>query len=320
MRINLTEPILIMNIDKRFRNIVLSLIGLLGSFTSYSQSDPMYTQYYFNMQTINPAYAGTWQTMGFMALTRLQWLGVQGHPKTQTFSVQAPFRTENMGLGMNIVNDKIGLERRLFVNLDYSYRLTIKENTFLRFGIKGGFTNYSNPLPFYKTYDPNDPNYMLEIKNRFMPNVGVGAFLSNTHSYFGLSVPKLIEAKFNNTSNDNYTVTDYRQIYASGGWVFDLSGDVKFKPTVLAKIVEGAPLQCDLSANILLKEKFWLGTMYRSGDAVGVMAQWIFQNNFRIGYTIDFTTSTIRKYHKGVHEIMVSYEIKWNDDILPRYF
>jgi type IX secretion system PorP/SprF family membrane protein len=280
----------------------------------------MYTQYFFNMQTINPAYAGTWQTLGFMALTRLQWVGVQGHPNTQTFSIQAPFKTENMGLGMNIVNDKIGLERRLFFNLDYSYGLTINENTFLRLGIKGGFTNYSNPLPFYKTYDPNDPNYMLEINNRFMPNVGVGAFLSTDLYYLGISVPKLIEAKFSSTSNENYTVTDYRQIYASGGWVYEVSQDVKFKPAFLTKIVKGAPLQYDLSANFLLNEKFWLGAMYRSGDAVGVIAQWIIRDQFRIGYSMDFTISNIRKYQKGVHEIMVSYEIKKNKLISPRYF
>lgn len=309
-----------MNIDKRFRNIILSLIGLFSSFNSFSQSDPMYTQYYFNMQTINPAYAGSWQSMGFTALTRLQWLGIKGHPSTQTFSFQAPINEENMGIGMNIVNDKIGLEKRLFVNLDYSYRLIIQENTFLRFGIKGGFTNYSNPLPFYKTYDPNDPNYMLEVKNKFMPNVGVGAFLSSDIIYFGISVPKLIESKFSNTSNENYTVTDYRQIYASGGWVYEVSSNVKFKPAFLTKIAKGSPLQYDLSANFLLNEKFWLGAMYRSGDAVGVIAQWIIKDQFRIGYAMDFTTTGIRKYQKGVHEIMVSYEIKKNKLISPRYF
>jgi type IX secretion system PorP/SprF family membrane protein len=255
-----------------------------------------------------------------MALTRLQWLGVEKHPNTQTFSVQSPFRSENMGLGFNLVNDKIGLEKRIIFNMDYSYRLKLKEDLFLRFGIKGGFTNYSNPLPFYSTYDPNDPNYMLEVSNKLMPNVGVGTFLSTSRYYLGVSVPGLVQSKFSITSNENFTITDYRQIYITGGRIFDLSTDVKFKPTLMTKIMKGSPFQYDLSANFLLKDKFWLGTMYRSGDAFGVMAQWIFKDSFRVGYTIDFTTTNIRKYQKGVHEIMVSYEIKWNKDIPPRYF
>jgi type IX secretion system PorP/SprF family membrane protein len=272
------------------------------------------------MQTINPAYAGTWQTIGFMAISRLQWVGIDGHPSTQTFSIQTPFSSENVGVGMNIVHDKIGMENRMLFNLDYSYRISMGDHTSLRFGIKGGFTNYSNPLPFYTTYDPGDPNFMTDVHNKFMPNVGVGAFLSSERAYLGVSVPRLVESKFNVSSSENFTLTDYRQLYASGGLVFNLSRDIKFKPTFISKIVEEAPFQYDVSANFLFAEKFWLGAMYRSGDAVGVIAQWIFQNRFRIGYSADFTTTEVRKYHKGVHEIMLSYEIDWHRFISPRYF
>jgi len=296
------------------------LIILTASLISSGQQDPMYTQYIFNMQTINPAYTGTWQTIGFLAISRLQWVGIEGHPSTQTFSLQSPFKSENVGLGMNVVHDKIGMENRILFNLDYSYRLSIGEKTSLRFGIKGGFTNYSNPLPFYTVYDPGDPNFMTDVHNKFMPSFGIGAFLSSERAYFGVSVPKLVESKFNVTSSDNYTITDYRQLYTSGGLVFDLTRNIKFKPTFITKLVEQAPFQYDLSANFLFAEKFWLGAMYRSGDAVGVIAQWIFQNRFRIGYSADFTTTDVRKYHKGVHEIMVSYEVDWRKFISPRYF
>lgn len=296
------------------------LILLTLSLISRGQQDPMYTQYIFNMQTINPAYTGTWQTIGFLAISRLQWIGIEGHPATQTFSLQTPFKSENVGIGMNVVHDKIGMENRILFNLDYSYRLSLSEKTSLRFGIKGGFTNYSNPLPFYSLYDAGDPNFMTDVHNKFMPNVGVGAFLSSQRAYFGVSVPKLVESRFNVNASDNFTVTDFRQLYASGGLVFDLSTGIKFKPTFITKMVEEAPFQYDVSANFLFGEKFWLGAMYRSGDAVGVIAQWIFQNRFRIGYSADFTTTDVRKYHKGVHEIMVSYEVDWHKFISPRYF
>ena len=309
-----------MNIKRTIRRAVSVIIILYSSLFAEGQQDPMYTQYIFNMQTMNPAYAGTWQTIGFMALTRLQWVGIDGAPTTQTFSLQTPFKSENVGLGLNIVHDKIGMENRLLFNIDYSYRVNLSDNTSLRFGIKGGFTNYSNPLGLYTTYEKGDPNFQMDVNNRFMPNVGVGVFLYSNRAYLGLSVPKLVEARFKDTDNNFTTLTELRQIYAAGGMVFDLSNDVKFKPSFIAIAAEGVPLQYDLSANFLFNEKLWLGAMYRSGDAVGVVVQWIFQNRFRIGYSADFTTTDIRKYQRGVHEIMVSYEIDWHKFISPRYF
>jgi type IX secretion system PorP/SprF family membrane protein len=314
---------IIMYMTKTIRKALLVLLILSSSLLSVGQRDPMYTQYIFNMQTINPAYAGTWQSIGFIALTRLQWVGISGAPTTQTFSIQTPFKSENVGLGLNIVHDQIGMENRLLVNVDYSYRLSISDASSLRFGIKGGFTNYSNPLGLYTTYTLGDPNFQGYIDNKFMPNVGVGAFLYSSRYYLGLSVPKLVETQFKTNENGNYVSTqlsELRELYASGGLVFDLSANVKFKPTFIAKYVQQAPFQYDLSANFLFGEKVWLGAMYRSGDAIGVIAQWIIQNRFRIGYSADFSTTDIARYHKGVHEIMVSYEIDWHKFISPRYF
>jgi len=309
-----------MRIKMTIRKAVSVLLILSSSLFAKGQQDPMYTQYIFNMQTINPAYAGTWQTIGFTALTRLQWVGISGAPTTQTFSIQTPFKSENVGLGLNIVHDKIGMEDRLLFNIDYSYRLSLSDNTSLRFGIKGGFTNYTNPLGLYTTYVPGDPNFQGEINNRFMPNVGIGVFIYSSRSYLGFSVPKLVEAQFKDTQNNYTTLTELRQLYAAGGLVFDVSNDIKFKPSFIAIAAQGIPFQYDLSANFLFNEKLWIGAMYRSGDAIGVVVQWIFQNRFRIGYSADFTTTDIRTYQKGVHEIMVSYEIDWHKFISPRYF
>ena len=309
-----------MYIKKTIRKALLVSLILSSSLISVGQRDPMYTQYIFNMQTINPAYAGTWQSIGFIALSRLQWVGIQGAPSTQTLSIQTPFKSENVGLGFNIVHDEIGMENRLLVNFDYSYRISISDASSLRFGIKGGFTNYSNPLGLYTTYDPNDPNFQGYIDNRFMPNVGVGTFLYSNRYYLGLSVPKLVQARFKETEGNYATLSELREIYFSGGLVFDLSPNVKFKPTFITKYSQAAPFQFDISANFLFNEKLWLGAMYRSGDAVGVVVQWIIQNRFRIGYSADFSTTDIRRYHKGVHEVMVSYEIDWHKFISPRYF
>ena len=295
---------------------------VLGTLLSKGQQDPMYTQYIFNLQTVNPAYVGYWQTTGVTLLTRDQWVGLNGHPTTQTFSFQTPLRNENVGIGFNVVIDKVGLEKRLLVNLDYSYQIHLSENTSLRFGLKGGFTNYTNNLSQYVQSDPNDPLFQGTVENKFMPNAGVGLFLSSEKYYLSLSLPKIIENKYQSNVNNFSTTSEVRHFFFGGGLLLNLSQNIKFKPSFMTKSVAGAPFEYDLSLNFLLAEKFWIGAMYRSGDAVGGIAQWIISNKLRFGYAYDFTTSGLRNYQKGVHEVMISYEFVYSKRryISPRYF
>jgi len=303
---------------------MLALLIISGPLYSIGQQDPMYTQYIFNLQTVNPAYAGSWQTMGFMALTRHQWVGITGHPTTQTFSFQTPFMNQNVGVGFDAVIDKLGSERRLMFNLDYSYRVMLSENTSLRFGIKGGFTNYSNDLASLQPYPDGvqDQVLMGVVENKFMPNVGTGLFLSSPKYYLSFSLPRLIQNSFKENTGNFSKMSEVREFYFAGGMVYKLSDNVKFKPTFMTKATVGSPFQYDISANFLLAEKFWIGGMYRSGDAVGAIAQWIINSKFRIGYAADFTLTQLRNYHHGVHEVMISYEIAFTKKSFasPRYF
>lgn len=309
----------------KIRKAILALLIICGPLYSIGQQDPMYTQYIFNLQTVNPAYAGSWQTMGFMALSRYQWVGFTGHPTTQTFSFQTPFVSQNVGIGFNAILDKLGSERRLMVNLDYSYRVKLTESASLRFGLKGGFTNYSNDLTSLKP-DPDgisDQVLNADVENKFMPNVGFGLFLSSQKYYLSLSLPRLIQNSFlENTENSINMSDEVRQYYFAGGMVFTLSENVKFKPTFMTIAAVGSPCQYDISANFLLAEKFWIGGMYRSGDAFGAIVQWIINGKFRIGYAADFTTSGLKHYHQGIHEVMISYEIASlkRRFVSPRYF
>ncbi len=307
------------------KKIALAMLMTMGVLLSKAQQDPMYTQYIFNLQTINPAYAGSWKSIGVTALAREQWVGLQGHPSTQTFSFQTPLRSENVGLGMNVVLDHLGLEKRLSVNFDYSYQVLLSDITTLRFGIKAGFTNYSNNLTAYSQYPDNqsDPVYQTNIENKFMPNFGFGLYLSSEKYYLSLSLPRIIEGNYQINANNAYTTTsEIRHLFFAGGMVFRLTDNIKFKPTFMTQTVLGAPFQYDLSANLLLAEKFWIGGMYRSGDAIGAVAQWIFNKNLRFGYAYDFTTTDLQNFHNGVHEIMISYEFTYSNRryVSPRYF
>lgn len=303
---------------------ILSLA--IASLISNAQQDPMYSQYMFNTQTINPAYAGTWESIGFMVLARQQWTGLAGTPKTYSFSMQAPLKNEKVALGLNVINDKVGLEKRFYVFGDYSYLAPINRTTNLRLGLKGGFTNYSNDLNAYQTFSNGDPAFQGVINKQFMPNLGVGAFLYGEKFYMGLSVPKVINNVFDSNLQNSSVESELRHYYFMAGLVFDLGENVKFKPTMLTKATftsdYGAPVQLDLTANFLIKEQFWLGAMYRTGDSFGFIAQWIFDKKLRIGYAVDFTTTNLRNVSNGSHEIMISYELKFLKEkfVSPRYF
>ena len=284
----------------------------------------MFTQYNFNLQTINPAYAGSWDNLGFLVLGRHQWIGMGGAPKTYTFSMQTPTKFRNVDLGMNVVADKVGLEKRIMLNADYSYRVRISEESYLRFGLKAGISNYSNNLSEYTGYpgDAPDPMFMGDVDVKVMPNFGIGAFLYSDDYYIGLSLPKIIQNEFGNNYNNYSTWAEMRHFFLIAGYVFNLSEGLKFKPTFLTKATWGAPVEFDLTGNFLLKDKIWLGAMLRTGDSFGFIAQWIFDRQLRIGYSIDFTTTKLQHYHNGTHEVMVSYEFpslrrRWST---PRMF
>lgn len=303
--------------------VVVVLILVLTVKISRGQQDPMFTQYNFNTQTINPAYAGTWESMGFLVLGRYQWVGMDGAPTTYTFSMQTPTRKEKVALGINVINDQIGREQRLSLYGDYSYRLKISEQSYLRLGLKFGVTNYNNILSNYLQNDEDgrDPMSDGEIDVRYMPNYGIGGFLYSKNYYIGFSVPKIIRNEFKDNFANFSTRSELRHFFLIAGYVFDLSDDFKFKPTFLTKATMGAPVDFDFTANFLIRDQFWLGAMYRTGDSYGFIAQWVFDKKLRLGYAIDFTTTKLQRFHNGTHELMVSYELgfkrKWST---PRMF
>jgi len=309
---------------------ILMIIIVTGSLILKAQQDPMYTQYMFNTQTINPAYAGTWESFSFMVLGRQQWAGLEGAPQTYTFSMQAPLKNERIALGLNLINDVVGLEKRFYMFGDYSYLLPINEDMKLRLGLKGGFTNYSNNLQEYQTNAPGsgitDPAFTGEIDRKFVPNFGVGAFLYGEKYFVGFSIPKIIGHEFDNNYNNLSVSYELRHYFLTAGLVFDLGENIKFKPTMLTKATfsseTGAPVELDLSANFLIKERFWLGAMYRTGDSYGFIAQWIIDKKLRIGYSYDITTTNLQNFHSGSHEVMISYEMRFMKEMFasPRYF
>lgn len=309
---------------RRIKRTCLVVLLTLGALFAKGQQDPMYSLYNYNLQTVNPAYAGSWGTVGFLWLSRLQWVGMDGHPETHTFSFQMPINSKSVGIGFDMLYDKVGLETRISTAFDYSFRIALNHDATLRFGIRGGFTNYSNNLTAYTQYPDGitDPAFQTVVANKFMPNVGVGLYLESPKYFLSLAAPKLIQNSFQSNVTNFTTSSEIRHFFLSGGWIFNVNNFLKFKPTFMTHIVEGAPLEGELSANFLLGNRVWLGAMYRTGDSFSATAAWIINQNFRIGYAFDFTTSELSSYQQGVHEIMLTYEIAIakRKFISPRYF
>lgn len=251
------------------------LVMVIAANTTIAQQDPMYTQYYFNSQIVNPAYVGSWESLGFMALARHQWTGWDGAPRTYTFSMQSPMKNDRVGLGLNAISDNVFKEKRFGLWADYSYKVDFDEKTNMRFGLKAGFTNYSNNLLAYDVIDANDPLFQGDLENKFIPNFGAGLYLSNPSYYIGFSVPKLLHNEVNEESEDNpnnFSVqAEFRHFYLQGGMIFNLSENLKFKPTFMAKALKGVTPQFDFTGNFLIMERVWLGAMFRTKDRKSVV-------------------------------------------------
>jgi len=290
---------------------------------SHAQQDPMYTQYIDNLQTLNPAYAGSKEILTLMLVARNQWVSLPGAPDTRSIAIHTPFKGTQMGLGLSILNDKVGPVAQTGMYVDYSYRLYFNNDRTLALGLKGGINFYDANISTLTTNDPNDPVFANDINRNFLPNLGVGAFYYTNKYYLGLSIPKLIE----NTINENGVSTqsiNKEQIHSflMAGYVFDVNRIVKFKPSILAKYVHNAPISVDLNGTFLFYERLWLGGMYRMGDSFGGLIQMQVTNQLKIGYSYDLPISKLGAYNNGTHEIMISFDFNFGSGRIrsPRYF
>ncbi len=311
---------------KNYGRLAKIIILLLVSLQSMAQQDPIFTQYMFNGQIFNPAYAGMWEKIGFTALVREQWAGINRAPLTEAISFHTPLNNESVGLGFNIMNDTYGREKRLSVLADYAYEVYLTPRRRLRFGVKFGFVNYKNPLTEYELYPDGefDRAFAEDIDLSFLPNFGIGAFLYEDNYYVGLSIPKLVENDFKDNFHNYSTKAEVRTIYLNGGYVFQfLTGNkLVFKPTAMIRASWDIPVQWDLAANFLIVEKLWVGVMNRSNNAVCVMAQWMFNNNMRVGFAMDVTYNDIFPYQNGTYEFTIGYDVDFfgRSYMRARYF
>jgi type IX secretion system PorP/SprF family membrane protein len=304
---------------------IIGLITLLLSIASYGQQDAQYTQYMYNTTVVNPAYAGSRQAMSIFALHRTQWVGIEGAPVTNSFSINTPISESKVGLGLSFVNDQIGPSDENNIAIDFSYTIPASEKYKMSFGIKASANLLNVDFTKLDQY-PGDPIFEENIDNKFSPNIGVGFYLHSDKGYLGLSAPNLIETEHFDgsatSSSTSHIATEKINYYLIAGYVFDMSPSLKFKPSLQTKYVQGAPLQVDLSANFMIEEKFVAGLAYRWSAAMSAMVGFQVSDSFFVGYAYDFDTTDLADYNSGSHEIFLRYELfnKFDKIISPRFF
>lgn len=291
------------------------------STITFAQQEAQYTQYMYNMNIVNPAYAGSKEkTISIGLMGRSQWLNIPGAPQTATLSIHKPLHN-GLGGGISILADKVGPVNEQFAYIDLSYTLPIGMYDNLAFGIKGGVSMFDAKLSDLQTYLPDDESFAEDI-HQIKPNVGVGMFYYSDLYYVGLSVPNLIRSEYMAKEGSFFTsVSRTNHFFLTGGYVFELNDRLKFKPHTLIKMTQGAPLSVDLSANFLMNEKFEVGASYRWNDSVSALFNMKVSHDLRIGYSYDYTLTDIGKHTSGTHEVFILFDINNSFEILsPRYF
>lgn len=287
----------------------------------FAQQDAQFTQYMYNTININPAYAGSRGVLSLFGMYRTQWVGLEGAPETSSFSVNTPL-SHNLGLGVSLVNDKIGPTQENNISADLSYSIQTSATAKLSFGIKGS-ANIFNLDPYKLNPETQGDRKFQDFDNKLTPNVGAGIYWHTDKAYVGFSVPNFIQTDRFDT-NDIAIYKEKINYYLIAGYVFNLNHyqTVKFKPALLTKMVEGSPLQVDVSANFMFNEKFVLGAAYRWSASVSALAGFQITDGLYLGYAYDRETTKLANYNSGSHEIFLRFEFlkKYNSITSPRFF
>ena len=304
--------------------LLTGLALLLGSAV-LGQQDAQYTQYMYNTVSVNPAYAGSRGHFSVAALYRAQWVGLDGAPETQTLNLHSPMGYKGFGTGLSFVNEKIGPTSETYFDIDVSYTIQTGLESRLSFGIKAGahlldvrFSELNQNMG-----QGTDPTLQDNIDNRFSPNVGAGIYFHTDTYYAGLSIPRMLETTHFEESSLS-TATELINWYFITGYVFDLTPDLKFKPSLLTKAVRGAPLQVDVSANFMFAEKFTGGIAYRWDAAFSGLIGFQLSREFLVGlaYDREITDLGATSFNNGSFEVILRYDFVKSADYIksPRFF
>lgn len=290
-----------------------------------AQQDAQYTNYMYNTQLIQPAYVGSRGITSITALARTQWVDLNGAPETATISFETPLgNDENMGLGFSVISDKIGPTAENTISVDYSYSLNFIWSK-LTFGLKAGINDLEIDYSKLNIADLDDPLLRYNAK-KIKPRIGLGIYFNTDQYYLGFSAPNILQTKFYDQlriENTSFSEVASRiHYYGIFGYVFNLTDKIKAKPATLVKVVKGAPVQWDLSMNLLINYKLTLGIANRLDSAMSLLGGLQLTDNLFIGLSYDYMSNNLRSLNDGSYEIVLKLDIFGSQGkiLTPRFF
>jgi len=290
----------------KVKKIIVILIFAAVTKIGLAQQDPMFTHYMNNTLWLNPAYAGTRDLLTVTGIHRSQWVGFDGRPKSQSFSMHAPLVLGKSGAGLNVVNDQLGVTKSTWITMDYSYQIRLNSKAKLAMGIKGLVNIFRNNVSTLKLYNQNDAAFASDVQS-ILPNAGFGLYYYTKKYYVGLSCPKILQNQLNTSAS--LLSREQRHYYLITGYAFDINRNVVFKPTSFIKVTPGAPIQGELTGTFVFSDLVNIGLMYRSGDAFGALVGINVSDQLHVGYSFDWSmANTSGKYNSGSHEICLRYD------------
>ena len=305
-------------------NKLISILFLiLLANTAWGQQDALYSQYAYNQYAINPAYAGSRNSFSGVVLHRSQWVGIKDAPRVESFTIHTPLSMSSLAFGLNVTNEKVGPLSNTAANLSLGYHIRFK-NSKLSFALRGGIYNTVLNRDLL-TFQENADVYNVGGKvNAIVPNIDFGTYYYSKRFFIGLSLNHLTNEKIQFLDfPDNSNLILYTHLYLHSGYVFDLKKNMKFKPTILIKMAEGAGINIDLGFNFMFLEKFWIGTSIRNSSSINLLTEWNIKDYFRIGYSYDYSINKLMKYNSGSHELFLGFDFNLNNKNLkivsPRY-
>ncbi len=285
----------------------------------------MFSNYMFNGLYLNPAYAGSHDYWSANLLLRKQWVGFDGAPHSQFFTVDGPINHEKMGLAFILGNDEIGVTQKTRLYADYAYHATLGNGT-LSFGLRGGVSYERAQFGELQVNDQSDPLYMNTATRSWLPNFGTGVYYYTSKFYLGLSVPHLLNYEENTNLSVASTMegapNQERHYFLNTGYVFHVNDWLDLKPNAMVRYAYQAPVQFDMNLNVLFKKVLWVGASYRFKESVTLLTSVELANRWRVGYAYDINVSKLASMNSGSHELMIAFAFNKEDLGIrsPRYF
>lgn len=302
------------------KNILYITVIVLLVNSLRAQQLPQYTQYMLNDLAINPAVAGKDNFADMRSNNRYQWVGITDAPRTYMLTLHSPLKNRHMGLGTNIYTDIVGPTRRVGINLAYAYHIKIAEKTRVSLGLSAGIQQWGIDGHKLRLHDAGDDNLLIQYQTKIVPDFGAGLYVHNETWHIGFSAPQLYQSPIKLYPSGDGKGTLVTHFLLNGAYKFKINDDFKVEPSFLAKYASPAPLKVDIGTRVIYQEQIWLGGGYRHNDAFTALVGFMYKNYLMIGYSYDFTTTNLKRYSTGTHELMLGLRFSkqqskhWTDD------